>query len=97
MKIIRNHPFVIYGLITLGIQAALSLSGAEYDNGGITGLLILTSSVWGVIYWAPSEFLFTYFSGIGKTEHILISIVSGIFCCVVLDMLFNSYRSKINK
>ena len=94
MDFIKRHLFLTYGLVALLIHVLLYISGAQYDSGGLAGLLILTSPIWGVIYWAPNEIIFTLNNGTAIEGQKIISILMGLGICLVSDYLLNSIRKK---
>ena len=97
MGYIKRHLFLTYGLISLLIYVLLIISGAQYDSGGIGGLLTLTFPIWGVIYWAPNEIIFTLNNGTGIEGQKIISILVGLGFCLAADYLLNSIRHKSNE
>ena len=94
MDCIKRHLFLTYGLFALLIDALLYISGAQYDSGGLAGLLILTSPIWGVIYWAPNEMLFTLNNGSAIEGQRIVSILVGLGICLVADYLLSLMRAK---
>jgi len=94
MKFVKRHPFLTYGLITLALHFSVLVSGAQYDNSGLGGLLILSSPVWAVIYWAPSEIIFMINSGVAILGHEIISVIIGLLLCFLADYLLNLYRNR---
>ena len=94
MKLIKRHLFLTYGLFALLVQSFVYISGAQYDDGGLGRLLIISSPFWGVIYWAPSELLFMLNNGVAIKGHGLISIIIGIGLCLLADFLLNLYNGR---
>ena len=96
MKIgfIKRHVFLTYGLFTLLIHVLILISGAQYDSGGLASALILTSPVWGVIYWAPSEIIFSLNNGASIEGQEIISVILGLGICLAADFVLNSIRKK---
>jgi len=94
MILISKHPFLAYALAVLLVKLLVVLSGAQYDDGGIGGVLIASSAIWGVIYWIPSELMFMLNSGVAIKGHDLISIIIAIVFCVFLDSILNLYRRR---
>ena len=96
MGYIKRHIFLTYGIISLLIYMLLIISDAQYDSGGFGGLLILTFPIWGIIYWAPNEVIFTLNNGTGIKGQIIISILMGLGFCLVADYFLNSIIKKNN-
>ena len=94
MDFIKRHLFLTYGLVALLIHGLLLVSGAQYDSGGLAGLLILTSPIWGAIYWAPNEFIFALKNGVAIEGQEIVSILVGLGICLVADYFLNSIRKK---
>ena len=94
MDFIRRHIFITYGLVALLIHALLFISGAQYDGGGLTSILVLTSPIWGVIYWAPNEIIFAMNNGASIEGQTIISVLLGLGICLAADYLLNSIRKK---
>jgi hypothetical protein len=89
MKLIKRHFFLTYGLFALILQAIIAISGAQYDGGGLGGFLIITSAIWGFIYWAPNELIFTLNNSVSIEGHSIISIIIGLGICLGADYLLN--------
>lgn len=56
-------PLTLWALLALLLHAAIVLFDISYDDGGLGSLLILSSPVWGFMYWLPSELLFALNQG----------------------------------
>ena len=94
MKLIKRHPFLTYGLIVLFVHVIVLASGAQYDHDGLGGVLILSSPIWAVIYWAPSEIIYILNNGVAIKGHEIFSVISGLFLCLFADYLLKLYRDR---
>lgn len=91
---IKRRLFLTYGLVVLLIHLLLYISGAQYDSGRLVGLLIHAYPIWGVIYWAPHEIIFSINDGVAIEGQRVISVLIGLAICLLADCLLNSIRKK---
>lgn len=97
MDLIKKNIFLTYGLVVLLIQVLITVLGAQYDDGSLSGLLIITSPFWGVIYWVPSELIFALNTGIAIEGHKIVSVIIGLVICLVADYSLNLIRKRRNE
>ena len=76
------------------IHLILISSGSNYDTGGISGLLMLTFPIWGVMFWLPNEIIFTLNNGESVNGQIIISFIIGLGICLGADYFINAIRKK---
>ena len=93
-EFLKRHPFTTYGVLALGLFVIIDVFNLQYDDGGIGTLLILSSSVWGFIYWAPREVLFKFNDGREFEGQMAISIMIGILICLLADYILTKMRNK---
>jgi hypothetical protein len=92
-ELMKRHPFTTYGVLALGLFVIIDVLNLQYDDGGIGTLLILSSPVWGFVYWAPSEVLFKFNDGRAFEGHFVISIMIGLFICLLADYVLSKKLS----
>jgi len=96
MKFIKKHIFLTYAFCVLILNFILSYSGASYDDGGIVSFLLITTPIWGIVYWVPSEILFILNDGSALKWHGSMAVGIGIICCVGLDHIRLYFTRKNN-
>jgi len=94
VKLIKRYPFLTYGLIALLVYTFVLVSGVQYDDGSLGGLLIVSSPFWAVIYWVPSEIIFMINQGAAIKGHQVFSIIIGLVLCLLADYLLNLYKGR---
>ena len=85
MKLIRQYPFTAYNLLALLVEAAVIAAGVQFDAGGLLGLLVLTTPLWGVFFWMPDEMLLTLNHGVAPKGHELAAAALGLGICLLAD------------
>lgn len=84
---IRRFPFTLWALLALVLHASILVLDLPYDQGGIGGLLVLSSPIWGLMYWLPSELLFTVSGGTAIQGQWLVSVIAGLTLCLLADFI----------
>jgi len=79
----RDNLFLLWALTALALQMAIR--GVPYDSGGVGGLAVITSPVWGFMFWIPSELAFTLNDGRELSGHTLLSVLLGLALSLSLD------------
>ncbi len=74
---------------------AINIFNFQYDDGGVGTALIISSPIWGVVYWAPQELLFGINGGKSFPGHSVISFVTGMMVCLLADFVLIK-RTDIN-
>ncbi len=84
-----------YGVVALLMIAVIQFLNLQYDDGGIGSLLVISSPIWGVVYWAPQELLFTLNDGKSFYAQPAISFGVGFLVCLLADcFLVNRKKRK---
>jgi hypothetical protein len=96
-RLLRRHPFKVYGVTALVLLAIIRAFGLAYDDGGLGAILVLTSPFWGVVYWVPQEMLFTVNDGKAMEGHFFVSVVVGLAICSLADYLLARIRNRNGK
>ena len=94
---LKRHPFATYGILALVLFAIIRALNLQYDDGNIGTILILSSAIWGFVYWAPQEFLFAINNGNSFEGQIVISVVFGFSICALADYLLAKRRKRLAK
>jgi hypothetical protein len=94
MMIIKKFPFLTYGILALFIQLVILAVQPQYDDGSLTAALLISSPVWGVIFWLPHEMLYSVNNGLSFSGQTLLSIIIGLSICFVADTLLNKIRQR---
>ena len=94
MQFIKRHPFATYGVLALLMGAIIQSLNLQYDDGGIGSLLLISSPIWGFVYWAPHELLFTLNDGKAFYAHTAISIIAGFLICLLADYFFLNFTNR---
>ena len=94
LSFLKGHPFAVYGVITLGLFTIVGILSPEYDGGTVGALLLLSSAIWGFIYWAPHELLYGLNGGSRFEGQVLLSVVIGFSACLLADYLLIGRRKK---
>ena len=90
--IARKFPFLTWAFFALLLDLVIQGIGIEYDD-PYWGLLVITASVWGFIFWLPNEILseFNFWPSIPyRTE---ISIGLGIGLAGIGDWALAAWRN----
>jgi len=94
LRFIKRHPFATYGVVALLVGAIGHFLNLQYDDGGIGSLLIISSPIWGVIYWAPQEILFSLNNGKSFYGQTAISIGVGFLICLLADYFLVNRKKR---
>ncbi len=87
MHLLKRHPFATNDVFALLLFMAINIFNFQYDNGGVETALIISSPIWGVVYWALQELLFGINGGKSFPGHSIISFVSGMMVCLLADFV----------
>jgi hypothetical protein len=82
-----RFPFTFWGAVALAFHACILILEWSYDQGGLAGALVLTSPVWGFMYWLPSELLFALNDGSAIAGLELLSVFLGLGFCLLADLV----------
>ena len=85
-----------YGILALLLYITLLAAGVEYDSGGIGGFLVLTFPIWGFVYWAPDEILFSVGGGTATEYQMVLTLLGGLVICFLLDRAIFALRKAKN-
>ena len=96
MQLIRNHPFATYGVVALLLFVAIQLLNLQYDDAGVGTALIISSPIWGFVYWAPQELLFTLNDGKAFFAQPIGAFGVGFLVCLIADYIL-AIRKKRNE
>ena len=97
MQLIRNHPFATYGVVALLLFVVIHILNLQYDDGGVGSVLILSSPIWGFVYWAPQELLFTLNGGKSFYGQPIVSFGVGFLTCLLADYFLVSRKKRNEK
>ena len=90
--LIRQHPFATYGVVALLLFLIIWVFDLQYDDGGIGTALIVSSPVWGIVYWAPQELIFQLSGGDSFPGHPIITFAAGMLICLAADFLLGKIK-----
>ena len=91
---LRRFPFTLWALLALVLHAYILVRDLSYDQGGFSGALVLSSPIWGFMYWLPSELMFTLSGGRSILGQGLISVIAGLVLCFLADSLVHRVRGS---
>lgn len=87
-----RFPFTFWGAVALAFHACILILEWSYDQGGLAGVLVLSSPVWGFMYWLPSELLLALNDGAAISGHALLSVFLGLGFCLLADVVVRRLR-----
>ena len=79
------HPFLLYAVMGLILEAIIDFWNIDYDAGGVRGWIFWIGQVFSFAFWIFSEILFSLNHGEAVRFHTAISAVSGLALCYLLD------------
>ena len=94
---LKQHPFSTYGILSIILFFAIQMLNFQYDDGGAVGILMLSVPIWGVVYWAPQELLFSVSGGEGFEGQVVLAVLFGFSACVIADYLLLKSRNRPSK
>lgn len=87
--LLRRFPFTLWALLALVLHAYILVLDLSYDQGGFGGAMVLSSPIWGFMYWLPSELLFALNEGTAIARQWLVSVIAGLALCLVADWIIH--------
>lgn len=94
MRAWLRFPFTLWALLALVLHASILVLNVSYDQGGFGGALVLSSPVWGFMYWLPSEMLFALNEGSSIPGQWLVSVIAGLALCLLADFIVYRFRRR---
>lgn len=93
-KFLCTHPILLWAVSALLVLALLGAFRVEYDGGGFGGLLVITSAIWGWMYWLPHEVLFTLNTSLVAPFREVIAVIAGLLIAVAIDWAIGKIRAR---
>lgn len=87
-------PFTLWALLALLLHIAILLFDLSYDDGGLGSYLVLSSPIWGFMYWLPSELLFALNQGHAIPGQRLVVVAVGLGIAVLMDLMIRWFRDR---
>jgi hypothetical protein len=97
LQLIRNHPFATYGVVALLLFVVIQILNLQYDDGGVGTALIISSPIWGFVYWAPQELFFTLNDGKAFFAQSIVSFGVGFLACLLADYFLVGRKNRDEK
>ena len=92
-----KYPFTVWALIALALHACIIGFDLQYDDRGVGSVLVLSSPLWGLMYWLPGELLFALNRGHSVQGHRLATVAAGLALCLVADLLVRRFHQNRNQ
>lgn len=87
-----SYPFIIWGFLAAALHAYIVVSNLSYDDGGLGTALILSSPIWGPMYWLTNEVVFTVDAEVSTHTRRIVVLLSGLALCFIADVLLHRAR-----
>lgn len=94
VPVVGRHPFTTWALVALVLHVCIIRLRLDYDDGGLGSILILSSSLWGFMYWLPHELLFALNRGHSFPGHWLAAVIIGLLLCFAADLVVRRLRRR---